>query len=119
MKKTTDFQMWHDYGFSGIVEDAARMGCEDAAARITREVATFADSDPNFLRSDSAKQPDFEVLFSLYLIGRADEQRDRLAEQRTDPDAPTLEIEMPPFADCDPIPEHVDGLYLRKRDTNH
>lgn len=111
--------MWHDYGFSGIVEDAAKMSFEDAAARITREVATFADSDPNFLRSESAKQPDFEFLFSLYLIGRADEQRDRLAEQRTDPDAPTLEIEMPPFCDPDPLPEHVDGLYLRKRDTNH
>ena len=114
-----NLEYWYNYGFSGIIDDAAAMERAAGIEYITREVATFAKCDPNFLRSESAKQPDFEVLFSLYLIGRADEQRDRLAEQRTGQDAPTLEIEMPPFCDPDPLPEHVDGLYLRKRDTTH
>ena len=70
-----NLEYWYNYGFSGIIDDAAAMERAAGIEYITREVATFAKCDPNFKGSELAGNPAFIFNFSLYLAGRADERR--------------------------------------------
>ena len=101
-----NLEYWYNYGFSGIIDDAAAMERAAGIEYITREVATFAKCDPNFNNSGDAQNSTFLHDFALYLAGRADERR---AANR-------WEGEPLPDWNDEPLPEWVDGLHLRKQE---
>jgi len=85
MKRDTDdlnFLYWYDYGFSGAIEQAAKMERSEAVGFLARETATFANCDPNFAATERASDPTFIFNFTMYLCGRLDERRDASSQTK-------------------------------------
>lgn len=110
-----NLEYWYNYGFSGIIDDAAAMERAAGIEYITNEVAKFVKCDPNFKSSEAAGNPAFIFNFSLYLAGRMDERRQ--GDEWGDTELAEWDNPEPTEWDGDPLPDWADGLYLRKQET--
>lgn len=70
------FLDWYEYGFSGALEQAAKMDRPRAVDFLAREVATFAKCNPNYKAEARPDGTRFVECFTLYLVGRLDERRE-------------------------------------------